>query len=119
MRAPTLAGSIVRGSAAAALGSLAASCSGTPQVDVCRQQIVQEVQGRFQQKVEYIDFTFAESRPAVPTTPPSTGQALVRVDGCPGYHVFTVTGTDYDCLYRAHYGLAPRYVQYRNSGDGC
>jgi hypothetical protein len=98
---------------------LATACSGTPQVEVCQQQIVVDVASRFQQKVTHIDFSFAESRPAPITTPPRTGRAVVRVEECSGYHVYEVLGTDYDCLYRPHYGLSQRYVWYRTSAEGC
>jgi len=112
---------------------LAAGCASgwlggeEPRYEVCHAQIIEYVETRLDQHVTSIDMTFAERRPAAPTIPPITGQAVVRVaecDGyhvfeCDGYHVFDVLGTRHDCLSRAHYGNPPAYVHYRTSGKGC
>ncbi len=95
------------------------SGSGEPRYGVCRQQVVEHVAANFQQHVIAIDMTFSERRPAPITIPPSTGQAVVSVAECDGYHVFDVYGTDYDCEHRAHYGTAPTYVLYRASVGSC
>lgn len=105
--------------------SLASACaiSGAdgegPRYEVCRAQIIEYVETRLDQHVTGIDMDFAERRPAAPTIPPSTGQAVVYVAECDGFHVFDVLGTRYDCLYRAHYGTPPTYVHYRMSAKGC
>lgn len=110
---------------AAACASLAPACAlvgasdREPRYEVCRAQIIEYVESRLDQHVTSIDMYFAERRPAGPTIPPSTGQAVVRVAECDGFHVFEVLGTEYDCRFRAHYGTPPTYVHYRYSAKGC
>lgn len=110
---------------AATCAALATACAalGTneegPRYEVCHAQVISYVETRLDQRVTGIDMTFAERRPAAPTIPPSTGQAVVHVAECDGFHVFEVLGTRHDCLYRAHYGTPPTYVHYRYSAKGC
>jgi hypothetical protein len=92
---------------------------GEPRYGVCREQVVEYLAANFQQHVTAIDMTFSERRPVPITIPPSTGQAVVYVAECDGYHVFDVYGTDYDCQHRAHYGTPPTFVRYRTSVGGC
>lgn len=92
---------------------------GGPQYGVCRKQIAEYLDANFQQRPIEIDMTYAERRPAPITTPPSTGQAVVYVAECDGYHVFDVYGTAYDCENRAHYGAPTIFVQYRVTSGGC
>ena len=92
---------------------------GEPKYGVCREQIVEYLAAHFQQRVTAIDMTFAERRPVPITIPPSTGQAVVYVAECDGYHVFDVYGTDYDCQNRAHYGIPPSLVRYRTAAGSC
>jgi hypothetical protein len=88
-----------------------------PQYGICQSQIVADLEKRFQQKVTQIEFTYTTGKSGRGGERNST--ALVYTDACPGYHVYDVYATDYDCESRAHYGTPPNYVRYRVSADGC
>ena len=88
-----------------------------PQGGICGTQLVADVGERFDQTVTRIEFSYITSKGGRGGGSSST--ALVYVDGCPGYHVYDVYATDYDCEARAHIGTPPRYVRYRTSSGGC
>ena len=49
--------------------------------------------------------------------PKSAATAYTRE--CPGYHVFDLFASDYDCVSRAHYGNVHSYIRYRVSDRGA
>ncbi len=100
---------------AAALGS-GEVCS-APEYGICASQIHEYVSSRLGQEIVSIDFDYISDRGGRGNGLQSS--ALVYTKECPGYHLFDVRATDYDCEHRAHYGTPPNYIRYRVSGDGC
>jgi hypothetical protein len=87
--------------------------------EVCRAQIEEYVESRFQQTVSSIAFDFVYDYRAAGGGDGTKSTAVVYTRECPGYHVFELFATDFDCDARAHVGKVPNYVYYRTSQDGC
>ncbi len=87
--------------------------------EVCRAQIEEYVENRFQQTVSHIAFDFVYDYRAAGGGDGTKSTAVVYTRECPGYHVFELFATDFDCDARAHAGAVPNYVYYRTSQDGC
>lgn len=89
------------------------------QYDICRAQIEEYLEKRFDQTVSRIDFDFVFDHKSVGSGDGPKSTALAYTEECPGYHVFEVFATDFDCDARAYIGTVPNYVIYRTSEDGC
>lgn len=87
--------------------------------DVCRTQIEEYVDDRFHQTVSRIVFDFVFDYRSAGGGDGTKSTALAYTEDCPGYHVFELFATDFDCDARAHAGAVPNYVFYRTSEDGC
>ncbi len=87
--------------------------------EVCRSQLEEYVQTRFHQTVSRISFDFVFDYRAAGGGDGTTSTALVYTEECPGYHVFDLFATDFDCDARAHLLTAPNYIFYRTSEFGC
>lgn len=86
----------------------------------CRAQIERYVTDRFQQTVTEIHFDFVfEYRTIGRGGDGPKSSAVVYTRECPGYHVFDLFASDYDCEFKAHYGEVPNYIHYRVSEEGC
>ncbi len=93
-----------------------------PKYDVCRTQLIDYVESRFQSRVTRIDFRFDyddRSFPKQRALPLSGSQALVYTNGCRGYHVVDLDGSHFDCVLRAHYETPRNYLHYRSSHGQC
>ncbi len=91
-----------------------------PQYEPCRKQIERYVHDTFQQTVTEIEFDFVfDYRTMGRGGDGPKSAAIVYTRECPGYHVFDLFATDYDCESRAHYGSVPNYIRYRVSERGC
>ena len=87
---------------------------------VCRVQIEEYVRDKFQQMVTKIDFDFVfDQRSMGEGGGGPTSAAVVYIEECPGYHVFDVFGSDYECEASVHYGKPRNYIRYRTSEGGC
>ncbi len=89
------------------------------EVETCRVQLEEYVQTRFHQTVSRITFDFVFDYRSAGGGDGTTSTALVYPEECPGYHVFDLFATDFDCDARAHVLAAPNYVFYRTSELGC
>jgi hypothetical protein len=87
--------------------------------ETCRTQLEEYVEARFHQTVCRISFDFVFDYRSAGGGDGTTSTALVYTEECPGYHVFDLFATDYDCDARAHLLAAPNYVFYRTSELGC
>jgi hypothetical protein len=87
--------------------------------EVCRAQIEQYVEDRLQQSVARIAFDFVFDYRSAGGGDGAKSTAVVYTNECPGYHVFELFATDFDCDARAHFGTVPNYIYYRTSEDGC
>lgn len=118
----------------AALSILLEACPSTPpqrnevagegaengKTGVCRAQIEDYVSDNFQQTVSRIDFDYVfDQRSSGQDGDGPTSAAVVYTEECPGYHVFDVFGSDYECEASVHYGEVRNYVRYRVSELGC
>lgn len=87
---------------------------------VCRAQIEDYVSKQFHQTVTKIDFDFVFDQKSMGEGGGGpTSAAVVYTENCPGYHVFDVFGSDYECEYQVHYGKPRNYIRYRVSELGC
>ena len=87
---------------------------------VCRAQIEEFVRDNFQQTVTKIDFDFVfDQRSTGEGGGGPTSAAVVYTEECPGYHVFDVFGSDYECEASVHYGKPRNYIRHRVSELGC
>ena len=87
--------------------------------EICRAQLERYVETRFHQIVSRISFDFVFDYKSAGGGDGTTSTALVYTEECPGYHVFDLFATDFDCDARAHVLEAPSYVFYRTSELGC
>jgi len=88
-----------------------------PQYGICRAQVESDVEKRFQHRITSIEFTYVTGRGRRPGDTKST--ALVYTADCPGYHVYDIYATEFDCTARAYYGTPPNLALLRVSADGC
>ena len=87
--------------------------------EICRGQLEEYVEARFHQTVSRISFDFVFDYRSAGGGDGTTSSALVYTEECPGYHVFDLFATDFDCDARAHVLTVPNYVFYRTSEFGC
>ncbi len=87
--------------------------------ETCRAQIEEYVENRFQQTVARIAFDFVFDYRSAGGGDGTKSTAVVYTNECPGYHVFELFATDFDCDTLAHSGTVPNYIYYRTSQDGC
>jgi hypothetical protein len=87
--------------------------------ETCRVQIEEYVDSRFHQTVSRVVFDFVFDYRNAGGGDGTKSTAIVYTKECPGYHVFELFATDFDCDARAHLGAVPNYVYYRTSEDGC
>jgi hypothetical protein len=87
--------------------------------ETCRVQIEKYLEDHFQQTVSRIAFDFVFDYRAAGGGDGAKSAAVVYTNECPGYHVFELFATDFDCDARAHAGKVPNYIYYRTSQDGC
>ncbi len=99
------------------LSVMSGSALAEPQYGICRTQVDADVEKRFQHKIATIEFTYVWSKGGRPGDSKST--ALVYTDDCPGYHVYDIFATEFDCEARAYYGTPPNLIRYRDSAGGC
>ncbi len=99
------------------LSVMSGSALAEPQYGICRTQVDADVEKRFQHKIATIEFTYVWSKGGRPGDSKST--ALVYTDDCPGYHVYDIFATEFDCEARAYYGTPPNRIRYRDSAGGC
>ena len=104
-------------SAAILLAVMPGSALAEAQYGICRTQVEADVEKRFQQEIAEIEFTYMTSKGGRSGDHKST--ALVYTDDCPGYHVYDIFATDFDCESRAYFGTPPNLIRYRVSADGC
>ena len=110
--APLLAGVALAGCAVAEPGA-------EPRFGVCRQQILDHVEQRLGQTVKRIQFQSYAERPP-PVSLFDTGNALVYVEECDGFHSFEVRGTEDLCEHIPHYGRSSgSYIRYEGAFEGC
>jgi len=99
------------------LGVMPGLALAEPAYGICRAQLEADVEKGFRQKIATIEFTYVTSKGGRAGDTKSTG--LVYSDGCPGYHVYDIFATEFDCESRAYYGTPPNLIRYRISADGC
>ena len=87
--------------------------------DTCLTQIEDYVKEHFQQTVTGVDFDFVFDYMGGGAGGGLTSGAVAYVKECPGYHVFDLFATDFDCDARAHVGKVPNYIRYRVTEGGC
>ena len=87
--------------------------------ETCRVQIEEYVDSHFHQSVSHIEFDFVFDYRNAGGGDGTKSTAIVYTKECPGYHVFELFATDFDCDAKAHIGAVPNYVYYRTSEDGC
>jgi len=88
--------------------------------DICITQIEDYAREHFQQTVIRIDFDFVfDNKSAGPQGDSPKSLALAYMKECPGYHVFELFATDFDCDGRAYLGAIPDFIWYRTSEQGC
>lgn len=88
--------------------------------EICVSQIEEYVKSHFHQTVVRIDFDLVfDNKSAGPQGDSPTSMALAYMKECPGYHVFELFATDFDCDGRAYLGEVPGFLRYRTSGLGC
>lgn len=87
--------------------------------ETCRAQIEEYVDSRFHQTVSHIEFDFVFDYRNAGGGDGTKSIAIVYTKECPGYHVFELFATDFDCDALAHVGAVRNYVFYRTSEDGC
>lgn len=87
--------------------------------ETCRAQIEEYVENRFHQTVSHIAFDFVFDYRTGGGGDGPKSSAVVYTKECPGFHVFELFASDFDCDARAHSGTVPNYIYYRASQDGC
>ncbi len=87
--------------------------------EICRAQLEEYVESRFHRTVSHISLDFVYDYRSAGGGDGTTSTALVYTEECPGYHVFDLLATDFDCDAHAHVLVAPNYVFYRTSELGC
>jgi hypothetical protein len=87
--------------------------------ETCRAQIEEYVDSRFHQTVSHIEFDFVFDYRNAGGGDGTKSAAVVYTKECPGYHVFELFATDFDCDALAQAGAVRNYIFYRTSEDGC
>lgn len=85
----------------------------------CRAKIEKYVENRFQQSGSRVAFDFVLDYKSAGGGDGTKSTAVVYTNECPGYHVFELFATDFDCDALTHSGTVPNYDYYRTSQDGC
>ena len=87
--------------------------------ETCRAQLKEYVENRFHQTISRISFDFVFDYRGAGGGDGPTSSALVYTEECPGYNVFALFASDFDCNARAHVLTVPNYIFYRTSELGC
>ncbi len=87
--------------------------------ETCRSQLEEYVGNRFHQTVSRISFNFVFDYRGAEGGDGPTSSALVYTEDRPGYHVFDLFASDFDCDARAHLLVVPNYIFYRTSEFRC